>query len=365
VLVDAVSARVGGGGTLIVSQLGALHDIPGIELTVHAVGGVADRLAQACPDAHIHREPRRSLMRRIVWEQSVLAARARGYDAVYLPGNFALLLARTPQVLTLQKASLFTDAHRAFRRRRYSVPGRARLALESAVSRASIRRATRVVAVSRSLADGIEADLGRLEHLRVIPSAPPELGAPGTDARWDPPLPESYVLVVSADHPHKDWDGLIEVFAASGDLPPLVIVGTCARDRARVLSRRIAALGAGKRVRLLGAVDDRSALAALYSGADCCLVHSYIEAVGLTGLEALSLGVPVAASDIPAHREVLGDAPMYYPPDDPEELAAAVRKALMSQPDHAQPTVPVTETWPANAAALTAVIHEAVRARSL
>jgi hypothetical protein len=38
--------------------------------------------------------------------------------------------------------------------------------------------------------------------------------------------------------------------------------------------------------------------------------------------------LPLAASDIPAHREICGGAATYYAPDDPDALAAAVRTAL-------------------------------------
>jgi glycosyltransferase involved in cell wall biosynthesis len=358
VLVDGVSARLGGGGTYLISQLRALAEVPGLDLTVHATGDVAAGLEEACQGARVVRGPARPLLRRLAWEQTTLARRARNYDVVYAPGNFALLASPRPQVLLLQNALLFGDAGRSVRRL-FPARTRARLALESAAARASIRRATKVVAVSHSLAAAIESDFGPLPKLSVLPSPAPAL-SPGRPPAGVPDGP--FVLVAAHDLPHNDWDGLVDAFLRSTDLPPLVVVGGARPERMRQVRATVAAAGPG-RVTFLGPVADRSALAGLYVGAGCCLAHSYLEAFGFAGLEALSLGVPVAASDIPAHREVLGAAAIYYPPDDLRELAAAVRKALSGQREHAKPTGLAAGTWSTNAAGLADVLRAAVADR--
>ena len=46
------------------------------------------------------------------------------------------------------------------------------------------------------------------------------------------------------------------------------------------------------------------------------IAPSTVEGFGLPVAEALSLGVPVIASDIPAHREVAGDLAVYRHPTD-------------------------------------------------
>jgi glycosyltransferase involved in cell wall biosynthesis len=57
---------------------------------------------------------------------------------------------------------------------------------------------------------------------------------------------------------------------------------------------------------------------------DVYLAHSLLESFGMTILEAMTLGVPVVASDIPAHREVCGEAAIYYNPASPTELTQAI-----------------------------------------
>jgi glycosyltransferase involved in cell wall biosynthesis len=51
---------------------------------------------------------------------------------------------------------------------------------------------------------------------------------------------------------------------------------------------------------------------------------SRAEGYGLPLVEAMALGTPVIASDIPIFREVGGDAVSYVDPDSPAEFAAAV-----------------------------------------
>jgi glycosyltransferase involved in cell wall biosynthesis len=46
--------------------------------------------------------------------------------------------------------------------------------------------------------------------------------------------------------------------------------------------------------------------------------------------EALAMGAPAVAADIPACREVGGDAALYYAPGDPVSLADAIGSLLAS-----------------------------------
>jgi len=58
----------------------------------------------------------------------------------------------------------------------------------------------------------------------------------------------------------------------------------------------------------------------LYKTAEVAVFPSWDEGFGFPPLEAAACGVPVIASDIPAHREVLGDAVEYFKPHEESEL---------------------------------------------
>lgn len=331
VLAVSLSARTGGGATHLRNVVEALARRDDVSVTVHVAGDLAAGLAQRAPAATVVGRPRRPLPLRLLDEQLRVASQAHRFDVVLAFGNFALFGSPRPQVLTAQNAWYFTDAVRVFRRRHCPPAMRARLAVESLVARDSIRRATRVVAVSHAMRDAVAADMGPMEKLAVVVSATPRLPPPA-------PLPEDlpegpFALFVAHDDPHKEWDRVAQIFERRPELPPLVIAGR----------RRRSMLLPTARVQLVGEIHDPAALAGLYHAAACYLAHSRFESFGLTAAEALAAGTPVAASDLPAHREVCGAAATYYDPADDAALAAAVKAAASAS--HSAPAGALTRTW--------------------
>ena len=80
-------------------------------------------------------------------------------------------------------------------------------------------------------------------------------------------------------------------------------------------------------MRHIGYVDpaDRHAL---YAGARLLVLPSFEEGFGLPVLEAMTVGVPVVASNRGALPEVVGDAGLLVEPDQPEALADAMARLL-------------------------------------
>lgn len=71
-------------------------------------------------------------------------------------------------------------------------------------------------------------------------------------------------------------------------------------------------------------------IVALYKGAIALLFPSLYEGFGVPPLEAMVLGCPVLASDIPPVREVCADAAIYFDPKIPGELAQALLSVMES-----------------------------------
>ncbi len=72
--------------------------------------------------------------------------------------------------------------------------------------------------------------------------------------------------------------------------------------------------------------------AVLFAAFDVFVAPSRKEGLPLAVLEAMALGLPVVASDIPAHREVLGDASGGLATGTVEAFAARLTE-LLSGPD--------------------------------
>ena len=207
--------------------------------------------------------------------------------------------------------------------------------------RTAVRRARRVVTGSRTTADDLRRLFGASEsRLRVIPHGVHAeflaAGRPAADeeARVRLGVVEPYLLHVGNHKPHKNAEGLLKAYQllvndGRGPVPPLLMVGGFPPDGE--LAARARAIGLAERVRCLGYVE-RGELAALFRGATAFVYPTLYEGFGLPVLEAMACGVPVVAGDIPAIREVAGDAVMRVNPRDVVELVATVRR-LLEQPE--------------------------------
>lgn len=111
-------------------------------------------------------------------------------------------------------------------------------------------------------------------------------------------------------------------------------------------------------------VDD-AGYRALLDGATALVSASRDEGFGLPVLEAMARGCPVVVSDIPAFREVAGDAGLFVDPDDPAGFAAAVRSLDdgWTQRSDAVRERARNRTWDASAATLLEVLEDAVARR--
>jgi glycosyltransferase involved in cell wall biosynthesis len=90
----------------------------------------------------------------------------------------------------------------------------------------------------------------------------------------------------------------------------------------------------GDRVRLLGPVH-RDQLFPLFAGADVFVFPSRHEGFGIPVLEAMAQRTPVVCSDIPALREVAGDAAVFVAPDDVDGWIDAITSLHVDAGAHA------------------------------
>lgn len=116
-----------------------------------------------------------------------------------------------------------------------------------------------------------------------------------------------------------------------------------------------------------GWVDRREVWEAM-SRADVLVAPSRFEGMPLAVLEALASGVPVVASDLPGHRNSVGDAGMLVDADDPHAIGQAIvsiirDRTLRAQMSRAGELWARQHSWAQVAQATVEVYKEAVRVR--
>jgi glycosyltransferase involved in cell wall biosynthesis len=208
-------------------------------------------------------------------------------------------------------------------------PKRARRLLERRLS--ALDRAAAIITVSESTAAALAARGIERARIHVTLNGRSPLAEPVT-----PPVPPGpFILTVGTLEPRKGHELLLEAFARAGaDGVRLVFAGPVAGRLAEVRSAA-ARLGIEDRLVVLGRVDD-STLAGLYRDATLLAMPSLAEGFGLPVLEAMSAGLPVVASALPATKEVAGEAATLVPPGDVDALRRAIEKMLADESLRAQ-----------------------------
>lgn len=204
----------------------------------------------------------------------------------------------------------------------------------------ALKNAAQLIAIS----ENTKKDLVKFfriskKKITVIPLANPEFGN-GTALPTFSEIQrvkekqglKKYIFCLSGNHPHKNLPNLIEAFAFIKNQTDCSLLIAGYQDRA--LQAKLDALVEERqladKIKFLGHVDSND-LPALYSGAELFVFPSLYEGFGLPPLEALSYGVPVAVSRSSSLPEVVGEAGIYFDPNDPKELAEKITQLLSDE----------------------------------
>lgn len=123
---------------------------------------------------------------------------------------------------------------------------------------------------------------------------------------------------------------------------------------------RFAALAPEGAIEFLDGVTDEQYHAAL-ARATALVTASLEEGFGIPVIEALSMGTPVACSDIPVFREVAGPGAVFFDPKDPEDIARRVLSleadGLWERLSSAAPAQAANYTWDKSAERLLELVR--------
>lgn len=199
-----------------------------------------------------------------------------------------------------------------------------------------LRRAGRVICEARQ----VKSDIIRLfdvpeERVVVLP-APPQrhfLGhqteAQLQEARIRLGLPGNFIFYPAQFWPHKNHLRLIEAFRdAAKEIPDLHLVLTGKkRDEYQSVMNAIAHYGLNGKVLHIGYVEQDD-LQAIYRLAAALVMPSLFESVSIPIYEAFQLGTPVAASNILAIPEQVGDAGVLFDPTSVLSIKEAILRIV-------------------------------------
>lgn len=137
-----------------------------------------------------------------------------------------------------------------------------------------------------------------------------------------------YFVLVGTIEARKNHLTMLQVWAdlvarLGNEAPELIIIGQRGWEAEAVTAILDDPGPLKEHILEMPACDDQ-AMGQLVAGAQALLMPSFIEGFGLPLIEALQLGTPVIASDLPVFREIAADVPTYLNPLDRQAWVASI-----------------------------------------
>jgi glycosyltransferase involved in cell wall biosynthesis len=342
--IDASNLRAGGGRTHLAALLGAAAPGP-YGITHVTVWGARDTLAQLprAPWLTLTSEPalEGGLVSRLLWQRFVLARRAaRTCDVLFVPGGSYSGPFRP--FVTMSRSLLPFQSHEL---RRYGrTPMTLKLWLLRLGQTATVRRADGVIFLNDYARRAVLEVTGPPSGATVVvphgvhPAFFLEPRPQRSPAEFGPGRPFRLLYVSTVDMYKHQWH-VVEAVAALRAQNVPVSIELAGAAYAPALARLRAAIAkadpAGAFVSYAGPLPHAS-LARRYHEADAFVFASTCENMPNILLEAMAAGLPIACADRGPMPSVLGDGGVYFDPEQPESLTAAIGRLFANPALRAQ-----------------------------
>jgi glycosyltransferase involved in cell wall biosynthesis len=267
---------------------------------------------------------------RIVWEQVFLPfiARKHGIDILLSTGNADILFSPSRTIVTFQVIQPFTVPE--------MYPSKIKLFYLRTMMKLSARTAEKIITVSNTTKNEL------VKYLKISPSKiasiyhgvdiNPLKVASSEDIKKEFGITDDYILSISSVYRFKNYVNLIKGFGIlrkKYNQNYLLVIAGKFIERAyySLMLKTIDDLGLKQQIILINGIShDKTRL--LYSAARLYVFPSYSETFGLTQIEAMACGIPVAASNTSVMPEVCSDAAIYFVPSSPEDIAEKMNQVL-------------------------------------
>jgi len=339
--INSLAASAGGGLTYIRNVIPYMAATPGLRVTVALTPGLREEFRAFANVDFVELEV--SASRRFWHEQFVLPSLIRQCRAEVLlsAGNFALRNSPVPQIL-LSRNSLYTSAdfyRDLLSRSEYRTWLDSRL--RGLMARRSIAWADITVAPSEAFAAELRSLTGS-SRIRAIHHGFDREAFARDKSPLAPKVEQTLktaegcvrLLFVSHYNYYRNFETALRALPLlrdrlAGRAVKLLLTCRLATGanpgayRPEAAAKLVRDLGVSDMVIELGAIPYRQ-LHHLYGRADIYVTPAYTETFAHPLVEAMSSGLPVVASDLPVHREICGDAALYFPSFSAEQLADRV-----------------------------------------
>jgi glycosyltransferase involved in cell wall biosynthesis len=327
--VSAVPARPVGAGVYTVALASGLAAHSAVELHLLTRTHDRDRWITLAPGAEVHAEVPNRRPARLAWEQTRAGKVASRVQPDVWHGPHYTMPARAPVPCAVTIHDLTFFDHPEWHER-------SKVFFFKRMIRASAQHAATLICVSEYTADRLRALVAPradvvvahhgVDHERFTATADPDADRAALAPHGVAP---PYVAFASTIEPRKNVPTLVDAFARVAASRPdlrLVLAGADGWG-AREARDSIAASGVATRIIRPGYVANAT-LPALFRRAEVVAYPSFEEGFGLPALEGLACGAPVVTTAGSALGEVVGDAALLAPPDDPAALADAIASVL-------------------------------------
>lgn len=209
-----------------------------------------------------------------------------------------------------------------------------------AVFFSSVKKASKVIAVSQNTKNDI------VRHFKISPDkiAITHEGIDGqfriindekklNQLRKKYNISKPFIFYTGVWRNHKNLVGLIKAFGALKNKYKLnyqLVLGGKEDPYYPEAKRTWENLGLGKDIIRTGFIDQEK-MSLFYNAAEVFVIPSFYEGFGLIGLEAMACGTPVVSSDRTSLPEILGDAAVYFNPENYRQIAEKINMVLIDK----------------------------------
>lgn len=272
---------------------------------------------------------------RMLWQQAALPVLLRKWraDVVYTLSSMDIFFSPCPTVIKIGNMLPFDDfalgREKSLHRKIWWLRWAGMI---------SSRTADQIIVMSETARQELVSKFGfpASRSAGVVHSADVE-ELEGYDAAKDAVarLGEDFILTVSHVYRYKNLYELLCGYRLAmqegAKLPSLVIAGgDMDKDYSRELKQYVSANNLTDRVLFLGNVP-RHGLASLYRACRFLIFSSLVETCPRTLIEALKCGTAIMCSNRSVMPEIGGEAPLYFDPGNPQEIAAKLATLAADQ----------------------------------